>query len=247
MPRLVQGALLRQRKGSWNSTVANAWGVLAFEKFSKSFESVPVSGSSVAKLAGRSQNVNWSADAKGANVSFAWPANRDDVVLNHAGAGKPWVTVQSLAALPLKRPLSSGYKISKQLAPVERKQAGKWSRGDIVRVTLDLEAQSDMTWVVVDDPIPAGATILGSGLGRDSQLATQGEKQKGWVWPAYQERGFEGYRVYYQYVPKGKWTVEYTIRLNQVGTFQLPITRVEALYATEMFGELPQTVFRVDP
>jgi len=247
MPRLAQGALLRQRKGSWNSTVANAWGVLAFEKFSKAFESVPVSGSSVAKLAGRSQNVNWSADAKGANVTFAWPVNHEDVVLNHAGAGKPWVTVQGLAALPLKRPLSSGYRITKQLAPVERKQAGKWSRGDIVRVTLDLEAQSDMTWVVVDDPIPAGATILGSGLGRDSQLATQGEKQKGWVWPAYQERGFEGYRVYYQYVPKGKWTVEYTMRLNQVGTFQLPTTRVEALYATEMFGELPQTTFRVDP
>jgi hypothetical protein len=37
------------------------------------------------------------------------------------------------------------------------------------------------------------------------------------------------------------------MRLNQVGTFQLPTTRVEALYATEMFGELPQTTFKVDP
>jgi alpha-2-macroglobulin len=247
MPRLAQGALLRQRKGAWSSTVANAWGVLAFEKFSKAFENVPVSGGSVAKLSGRSQRVDWNDSAKGATVSFAWPANREEVVLNHAGAGKPWVTVQSLAALPLKQPLSSGYKISKQIAPVERKQAGKWSKGDIVRVTLDLEAQSDMTWVVVDDPIPAGATILGSGLGRDSQLATEGERQKGWMWPAFQERGFEGYRVYYQYVPKGKWTVQYTMRLNQIGTFQLPTTRVEALYASEMFGELPQTTFRVDP
>jgi uncharacterized protein YfaS (alpha-2-macroglobulin family) len=247
MPRLAQGALLRQRKGAWSSTVANAWGVLAFEKFSGTFESVPVSGESVAKLSGRSQKVEWTEGAKSVPLSFAWPAQRDDVVLQHTGAGKPWVTVQSLAALPLKQPLSSGYKITKQLAPVERKQAGKWSKGDIVRVTLELEAQSDMTWVVVDDPIPAGATILGSGLGRDSQLATEGEKQKGWVWPAYQERTFEGYRVYYQYVPKGKWTVEYTMRLNQAGNFQLPTTRVEAMYASEMFGELPQTTFRVDP
>jgi alpha-2-macroglobulin len=247
MPRLAQGTLLRQRKGAWNSTVANAWGVLAFEKFSKAFESVPVSGSSVATLSGRSQRVEWNDGAKGATVSFTWPANRDDIALNHAGGGKPWVTIQSLAALPLKQPLSSGYKIIKQIAPVERKQAGKWSKGDIVRVTLELEAQSDMTWVVVDDPIPSGATILGGGLGRDSQFATESERQKGAVWPAFQERGFEGYRVYYQYVPKGKWSVQYTMRLNQIGTFQLPTTRVEALYATEMFGELPQTTFRVDP
>jgi uncharacterized protein YfaS (alpha-2-macroglobulin family) len=33
--------------------------------------------------------------------------------------------------------------------------------------------------------------------------------------------------------------VEYTLRLNQAGKFQLPPTRVEALYAPEMFGEIP--------
>jgi hypothetical protein len=37
------------------------------------------------------------------------------------------------------------------------------------------------------------------------------------------------------------------MRLNQVGNFQLPTTRVGAMYASEMFGELPQTSFRVDP
>ena len=41
----------------------------------------------------------------------------------------------------------------------------RWSRGDTYRVQLDIDAQADMTWVVVNDPVPAGATILGSGLG----------------------------------------------------------------------------------
>jgi len=41
--------------------------------------------------------------------------------------------------------------------------------------------------------------------------------------------------------------VEYTIRLNQAGQFQLPSTRVEALYAPEMFGELPNAMFEVLP
>jgi uncharacterized protein YfaS (alpha-2-macroglobulin family) len=48
-------------------------------------------------------------------------------------------------------------------------------------------------------------------------------------------------------VPKGKWSLEYTMRLNQAGVFQLPGTRVEALYVSELFGELPHSSFRVDP
>jgi alpha-2-macroglobulin len=157
------------------------------------------------------------------------------------------VTVQSTAAIPLKQVLSRGYKITKRWAPVERKQAGRWSKGDIFRVTLDLEAQTDMTRVVVDDPIPASATILGTGLGGDSRLSTQGERQKGFAWIAFQERSFEGLRTYYRYVPKGKWSVEYTVRLIQSGTFQLPTTQVEAMYAPELFAELPQTTLTVFP
>ena len=247
MPRLVQGALLRQKQGRWNSTIANAWRVLALEKFSRAFESVPVSGKSVAKVAGRAQTVDWDLDAKGKAVSFPWPATKSAMTVNHSGTGKPWATVQSLAAIPLRQPLSSGYKIKKSWTAIERKQSGKWSRGDLIRVRLELEAQSDMNWVVVNDPIPGGATILGSGLARDSKIATEGEKQKGWTWPAFEERSFEGMRVYYEYVPKGTWTVEYTVRLNQAGTFQLPTTRVEALYAAEMFGEMPNPPVKVEP
>ena len=33
--------------------------------------------------------------------------------------------------------------------------------------------------MAVNDPVPGGATILGSGLGRDSALATGGEQSEG--------------------------------------------------------------------
>jgi uncharacterized protein YfaS (alpha-2-macroglobulin family) len=247
MPRLVQGALLRQRYGRWNSTVANAWGMLAFEKFSQRFESVAVAGASTAALGARGQKLDWRGNGKGQLLSFAWPPGKERLSVSHTGSGKPWLTVQSTAALPLKQPLSSGYKITKRWAPVERKQAGRWSKGDVIRVSLDLEAQTDMTWVVVDDPIPAGATIVGSGLGGDSLLASSGEQQRGQAWLAFQERSFEGLRTYYQFVPKGKWTLEYTMRLNHSGMFQLPSSRVEAMYAAELFGALPQSVLTVYP
>ena len=109
----------------------------------------------------------------------------------------------------------------------------------------DLDAQSDMSWVVVNDPVPAGSSILGTGLTRDSQILTSAETKQGWVWPAFEERKFDSFRAYYRFVPKGKWSVEYTVRLNNAGEFVLPETRVEAMYAPEMFGESPNAKLKV--
>jgi hypothetical protein len=246
MARVAQGAVGRQKKGRWDLTLANAWGVLAMEKFSKAFEAEPVSGISTGRLSGQSKSLDWGGSPKGDALLFPWPENREALTVSHSGAGKPWMTVQSLAAIPLKEPFSSGYKINKEVIPLERKNADRWSRGDVLRVRLDLEAMSDQTWVVVSDPIPAGATILGTGLGRDSDLLIQGEERRGYGWPAYEERSFEAFRAYYEYVPKGKWSVEHTVRLNQSGTFRLPPTRVEALYFPEMMGEIPNPMFEVE-
>lgn len=155
------------------------------------------------------------------------------------GSGQPWLTVQSLAAVPRTQPLFAGYQVKKTLTAIEQAVPGRYTRGDLLRVTLSVTASTDMTWVVVSDPIPAGASILGSGLGRDSLIATQGETRTGAAWPAFEERSFEAYRSYYRYLPKGTVQLQYTLRLNNVGDFAVPPTRVEALYAPEVFGEAP--------
>jgi uncharacterized protein YfaS (alpha-2-macroglobulin family) len=247
LPRLVQGALARQKRGAWDLTLANAWGVLAMEKFSKAFEAIPVSGTTRAALATQSQAVDWNGFPQGKIYSFPWPAKREEMSISHEGNGQPWASIQSLAAIPLNKPFSSGYRIQKTITPTQQKDPRAWSRGDILRIRLEIEAEADQTWVVVEDPIPAGSTILGTGLGRDSEILTRGEKREGWVWPAYEERSFEVFRAYYEYVTKGKWAVEYTLRLNQSGLFLLPATRTEALYFPEMIGEIPNQNIKVLP
>ena len=104
-----------------------------------------------------------------------------------------------------------------------------------------------MSWVVVSDPVPTGATLLGGGLGRDSAIATRGEKREGGGWPTYEERAFDAWRGYYDWLPRGHHLVEYTLRLNASGRFGLPPTRVEAMYAPETFGELPNATLEVRP
>jgi hypothetical protein len=247
LPRLVRGSLGRQQRGHWNTTVANAWGVLALERFGAKFETEAVEGVTLGQLARQERSLEWSRQPQGGTLLFSWPAGQASLSLAQDGSGKPWATIQSLAAVPLKEPFSSGYRITRTVSAVEQKTKGQWTRGDVMRVRLELEAQSDMSWVVVNDPVPAGAAILGTGLGRDSQLLASGEKKQGWVWPAYEERKFDSFRAYYRFVPKGQWTVEYTVRLNNPGEFVLPETRVEALYSPEMFGELPNAKVSVRP
>ena len=234
MGRIARGSLGRQQRGRWNTTLANAWGTLAMRKFSQAFESAPVGGQTTVALGANA----WRGAAP-ATVLQAWPQGAASLALRHEGTGKPWATVQSLAAVPLKAPLSSGYRIARTVTPVAQATPGAWSRGDVYRVRLELEAQADASWVVVDDPIPASASILGTGLGSDSAIATGEERRRGWVQPDFEERTAGAFRAYYSWVPKGRWRIEYTVRLNNDGRFSLPPTRVEAMYQPEMFGEAP--------
>jgi hypothetical protein len=248
LPRLVRGALARQHRGAWDLTTANAWGALAVEKFSRAFEKGPVGGTTELALDAARRRVDWAHTPKGDRLLFPWPAGASTLQVRQSGPGHPWVTIQSEAAIPLTEPLSSGYRITRTLTPIEVKRTGSWSRGDIARVRLTIEAQADMSWVVVADPLPAGAAHLGTGLVRDSQIAAGSEQRDdGSAWPAFEERAFDAYRAYYAWFPKGAHTVEYTIRVNQSGQFLLPPTRVEALYAPEAFGEIPNAPIVVEP
>jgi uncharacterized protein YfaS (alpha-2-macroglobulin family) len=247
LPRIMRGALGRQQRGAWDLTVANAWGALAVERFARGYEKTPVAGVSTAALGAARQRLDWTSSPRGGALAFPWPAAADEVSVAHEGGGRPWVTIETQAAIPLRAPLSSGYRIARTLTAIERRDPRRWSRGDIVRIRLEVQAQADMTWVVIDDPIPSGASHLGRGLGGESAIATGGETPEGRAWPAFEERAFDGFRAYYRFVPKGPLVAEYTLRLNQAGRFALPGTRVEALYAPEMFGELPGGAIEVAP
>lgn len=257
--RLARGALGRQLGGRWNTTVANAWGVLALRRFQSKFEREPVTGVTAARLGALDAALDWRQPlsrttgdptlgtpiGSGPGKLFPWPQRRAELTLDHRGSGRPWAFVASKAAVALDKPQFAGYAIRRSVEAIERKIPGAWSRGDVLRVRVEIDAQQDMTWVVLADPIPAGATVLGTGLGGDSSQLAAGEKKADWSRPTFEERTFEGYRAYFRYLPKGKVGVEYTVRLNNAGRFELPASRVEAMYAPEIYGELPVAAMEI--
>jgi uncharacterized protein YfaS (alpha-2-macroglobulin family) len=244
LPRLLQGAMERQVKGRWLTTTANAWARVTLDRFAEKFERDPVTGTTLATLGKAKAEQDWK-QASSAPLNLPWPTppGKDDKLsISHEGSGKPWATVQLLAAIPDGPARNMGYRISRKVTPIQEKTAGKISRGDLWRVTLTVDADNDMSWVALTDPIPAGAKIMGDGDGRDSSIASLGEnKNQRGMSPTYVERSFSAYRAYYAMLPKGRFTIDYTLRLNNAGNFALPPTRVEAMYAPDVFGELPNS------
>ncbi len=246
VPRLVQGFVARPRHGRWDLTTANAWAALAVRKYAERFEAEPVIGKSSARLSGELRELDWRQSGEGGRLELPWPPGKETLEARHDGTGAPWIWVRSSAALA-GTAVESGYRIRRQVEPVEQRTPGRWSVGDLLRVRLEIDAQSDMSWVVLDDPIPSGSVLLGTGL-RDSALAVQDEAESAYGRsPVFEERSFRSYRAWWDVMRKGRYTVEYTLRLNTPGRFHLPPTRVEALYHPETFGELPNAAIEVEP
>jgi uncharacterized protein YfaS (alpha-2-macroglobulin family) len=178
------------------------------------------------------------------------------VTLAQAGGEGPWATVSVHAAVPLKAPLFAGYRVEKRITPVSQKVKGRYSVGDVLKVAIAVTASAERNWVVVSDPIPPGATVIGDLANQSQILASQAKGGPGvrfgavdadgklWevqagVLPAYIERGRDSWRGYFDWVPRGRFVTEYMVRLNTPGAFTLSPTRVEAMYSPEIRAQLP--------
>ena len=89
----------------------------------------------------------------------------------------------------------------------------------------------------------AGATIIGNFANQSQMLGeqTSGEGPG----PSYVERGRDAWRAYYGWLPRGRTSVSYTLRLNGAGRFSLPPTTVEAMYAPAIRAAVPNGAVEV--
>ncbi len=234
-PRMMTGVGMRQWRGHWDTTPANAWGALVARRFGGLYPASEIAGTTRVTLGSASRSVAWPIPAGAAPLRL--PLVPGPLSLAQTGGAGPWATVTVRAAVPLTAPLMAGYRLSRQVSVVSARQKGRLSEGDVVRVRLTVEASAERTWVVVSDPLPPGATVV-SDLGGQSSLLRQGESGDG-AWPAYVEKGREAWRAYYDWLPRGTTTIEYTLRLNGAGRFALPPSRVEAMYAPSIRAQLP--------
>lgn len=233
-PKLIVGVSLRQQRGAWDTTTANAWGALFARRVAALYPPGAISGTTRLVLGPVEASRAWPLAADARTVSLALPPARAPLVMTQSGGAAPWAYVAVKAAVPLTAPVASGYRLSRKVEVVQAKHPGRLTRGDVLRVMLTVTASAARNWVVVSDPVPPGASILGANANQSSLLA-QGDTGG----PSYVERGGAAWRGYFAWLGEGETTVSYTVRLNGTGRFALPPSRVEAMYSPELHAALP--------
>lgn len=127
--------------------------------------------------------------------------------------------------------------------------------GQNVRVRLTIVAPSELYYVRVTDPLPAGAEAVDTSL-RTSQTLVQDAlppvpafgSKVGWGWwyfthcEIYDDR----VAVFAGYLPAGTYEYTYVIRPSIVGQFKVMPASAEQTYFPEVFGRSDGAMFAIE-
>jgi len=115
--------------------------------------------------------------------------------------------------------------------------------GDVIRVDLTIIAPNDLYYVVVEDPLPAGAEAIDTGLATTSLLAmdptlSRQDSPYWWWWRWYSRSELRDEKVvlFADYLPKGTYEYSYTMRATLPGDYHVIPTLATEFYFPEVFG-----------
>jgi hypothetical protein len=165
--------------------------------------------------------------------------------------------------------LDRGIVIARQYSRVESGEAQAAAQyvdsaqvGDVVKVKLTIIAPTDLYYVVVEDPLPAGFEGVDLSLKTTSVVGERPELRNlsameedvwtrnygwGWWWFSNSEMRDEKVALFAQYLPRGTYEYTYLMRAGVPGDFLvIPATAYE-MYFPEVFGRSDGARFTVTP
>ena len=128
--------------------------------------------------------------------------------------------------------------------------------GDVLQVKLSIVAPTDLYYVTVEDPLPAGAEAVDTSLKTTTQIGQAPDLNRvqpysfydgwGWWWFTHSELRDEKVALFATYLPAGTYEYTYQIRAGIDGTFNVLPAHAEEMYFPEVFGRSDGTTFVVE-
>lgn len=260
--KTVAGLLAGRTSGRWGNIQENSFALLAFKRYYDTYESA--SPNFVAKawlgeqFAGAHSFVGRSTDRSRISVpmdQLIKGGNRD-LVLAKDGSGRLYYRV-GLRYVPANLKLDAldrGFVVSRTYEGVDAKSDvtrdanGTWriKAGAKVRVKLTMVAESERTHVALVDPLPAGMESLNSSLAVTQPVVDQingpleqEQFARSWWWGnwfEHEQLRDDRVEAFATYVSAGVYDYSYIARATTPGSFVVPPTRAEEMYAPETFG-----------
>jgi hypothetical protein len=263
IPKVVTGLLGSRVKGKWSNIQENTFILLALRNYFETFEAQTPEFVARAWLGQQYAGEQAFSGRQVDRATIAIPtdelisAGDSQIVLSKDGAGRLYYRL-ALRYAPddlTVDPLDRGFVVQRSYegvddpADVVRNADGTWTfkAGARVRVTLTMVAESQRNQVALVDPLPAGLEILNTDLPITQELPppAPGEgdvvplpADRWWwgTWWNHTNQRDDRAEAFAYLLPAGTYSYSYVARATTPGTFVVPPTRAEEMYAPETFG-----------
>jgi len=264
IPKVVAGLLANKVKGRWDNVQENSFILLALKSYFDTYEAQTPDFVARVWLGDQFAGDHTFQGRETDRATITIPtrelieAGDSDLVLAKDGSGRMYYRIGlryapadlQLDALDRGFVVDRVYEAVDDPADVSRDADGTWrvKAGGRVRVTLTMVAESQRTHVALVDPLPAGLESLNPAL-LVTQAAPAGTTDTdggpafwaccdGWWgrWFQHEQLRDDRTEAFTTFLPAGTYTYSYIARATTPGTFVVPPTRAEEMYAPETFG-----------
>jgi uncharacterized protein YfaS (alpha-2-macroglobulin family) len=280
LPGAVRWLMAARQEGYWETTQATAWSLLGLVEYMRASGelegdfsyTVYLNGAELAQGDVSQENLDESRKLQVEIARLLVDQGNRLVIERHAaqagqtGEGQLYYTAYLRYYLPADhvQALDRGIVVARQYSPVdEPKTYVDAARvGDVIRVKLTLIAPTDLYYVVVEDPLPAGFEGVDLSLKTTSVVGEQPELRNvtaeeqdhwvrwygwGWWWFSHSEMRDEKVVLFAQYLPRGTYEYTYMMRAGVPGQFLVMPTTAYEMYFPEVFGRSDGAKFAVEP
>ena len=262
IPNIVRYLVSQRTADAWETTQETAWSVMALTDYMVATNDIsPQYDYSVTLNGGVLLNNSITPDdvrtSERLTVAVA-DLLRDQVnmlVLDRsAGTGNLYYRAFLEASLPvpLVEAVDNGVIVSRRYV-LNGETVTAATVGENVEVRLTIIAPTDLHYVLVQDPIPAGTDALDPNLNTSQQVGTQPEinladpLSQGWGWWYFSNIEFRDEQVALsaEYLPAGTYEFVYTIRAGLPGVYNVIPPTAQEFYFPDVYGRGAGSTFTI--
>lgn len=268
LPSVVRWLVFKREKTAWATTQETAWAVMALTDWmviTRELQpgytfNIALNGERLAQQAVAPPDVRetYTLSVQVGDL-LADEINRL-VIARDAGDGALYYTsyLRLLLPVPEVEPLTRGVVIDRRYVQVNGDELTEISEaqvGDVVQVRLTLVAPDALHYLMIDDPLPAGAEAINPNLSIGQQIGTRPSFDRldpftyGWNWWWFSHVEFRDARVnlYATYLPAGTYEYVYYIRAGIPGTYNVIPPTAQEFYFPEVYGRGAGSLFTIQP
>ncbi len=255
--------LMQERKvrGRWRSTQENVFVFEALDAYFNAYEKDVPDFTATVKVENREilKEIFKGRELKARTQRFALsefkPGQRLPVEVAKQGTGRLYYGLRlTYAPLEPVKARDEGFAVSKKITTFKGDTLVKtFEAGKTYKITLKVSTTQERHFVVVDDPLPAGFEVINTAFATESQeqMRQMGRTQEysgddpwGSWWGRFDHTEIYDDRVllFADVLANGNHEYSYFVRAITAGTFVLPQTKAEEMYAPEVFGWCPDRV-----